>query len=206
MPNSTSARALSDSPGFQVTPYRQNRHIHADPLSNTLEFLPTTIFTGLIHNALMLGFDLRDLARCGTDSLSPLHRPSTPQDDPKALIASAMSSFPTVPPESLRPTLTQILIPHHPSLDLLPWPELRDKAIMLSAAMPEIFNVWDMKVDIYARGGLNKLSVRTGRDGRMRSCPPWEKTSWVAEPWFLRKWSMVVDADRELLSGGQSLA
>ncbi|KAM6476782.1 hypothetical protein HDV62DRAFT_374511 [Trichoderma sp. SZMC 28011] len=44
--------------------------------------------------------------------------------------------MPSAMPANLRPTLSQLLIPHHASLDLIPLPLLRERAIMLSAAMP----------------------------------------------------------------------
>ncbi|KAI8956152.1 hypothetical protein F4801DRAFT_4047 [Xylaria longipes] len=34
-------------------------------------------------------------------------------------------------PEVWRPTLSQLTIPHHPVIDLLPWPSVRDRIIML---------------------------------------------------------------------------
>ena len=167
-----------------------------------MEFLHSTIIHALLHNALILGFDLEYIASCNAHTSSPLHRPSLPHDDPETILAASVKSLPTTPPEFLKPTLTQVLIPHHPSLDLIPLPELRDRAITLSAAMPGVFNVWEMKLDIYRRGGLRKLDVRKGKDGKSRSCPPWEKSSWVAAPWFLQKWRIIIDEDRQQLSGG----
>lgn len=171
-----------------------------DPHANAIEFLPTTIFTSLLHNAIALGFDLDELTSCGVGGLSPFYHPATPQDDPNALVSAATLNLPRAPPEHLRPTLTQVLIPHHPSLDLIPLPKLRDRAISLSAAMPHIFNMWELKLDIYTRGGLGIQKHRVDRDGKTRICRPWERSSWVAAPWFLRKWSMIVDEEREQLS------
>ena len=164
----------------------------ANPSANALQFLPTTIFSAILHNTLSLGFDPQDLITCGADCISPFYHPSTAQDDPAALLASATLRLPAGTPEHLRPSLTQIVVPHHPSFDLIPLPQLRDRAIMLSAAMPDIFNLWELKLDIYQRGGL---SVR-------RQSQPWDKSSWVAAPWFLAKWSMIVAEEREHLSEG----
>lgn len=171
-----------------------------DPMANALEFLPTTVFGACLHNALALGVDLGDLATCSPGGISPFYRPSTPADDPATLLSCALLSLTRKPPPYLLPTLTQILIPHHPSLDLIPLPHLRDQAIMLSASMPQVFNMWELKLDIYQRGGLVMLKKRMGNNGKMKSCQPWEKSSWVATPWFLRKWNMVVDGEREQLS------
>ncbi|KAL6862537.1 hypothetical protein ACO1O0_002771 [Amphichorda felina] len=167
----------------------------ADPHANALQFLPTTSFSAILHNIQSLGLDPQDIITCRPDCLSPFYRPSTPQDDPTALLTSTILTLPARAPEHLRPTLTQILVPHHPSFDLIPLPQLRDRAIMLSAAMPEIFNLWELKLDIYQNGGL---SVRRHRDGR--DSAPWDKTSWVAEPWFLSKWTMIVAEERDYLA------
>lgn len=41
-------------------------------------------------------------------------------------------------PDNLRPTSTQLTTPHHPSLDILPWPSVRDKLIKMFD-LPEEF-------------------------------------------------------------------
>ncbi|KAI1918554.1 hypothetical protein LOZ58_002462 [Ophidiomyces ophidiicola] len=41
-------------------------------------------------------------------------------------------------PENFRPTPTQRLIPHHPVLDLLPWPTVRDKLIQVFSLPPHL--------------------------------------------------------------------
>ncbi|VUC35358.1 unnamed protein product [Clonostachys rosea] len=168
-----------------------------DPLANTQEFFETTFFSAILNNALSLGFDLETIADCSIECMSPFYRPTTPQDDPVALLASAISDLAIEPPVYLRPTLAQVLIPHHASLDLIPLPNLRDRAIMLSAAMPTVFNIWELKVDIYERGGL---AVSKGNGRGWRGSQPWQRESWVAAPWFLRKWSMCLEAEREQLS------
>jgi hypothetical protein len=168
-----------------------------DPRANTQEFLETTVCSAILHNGLSLGFDLETIADCSIECMSPFYRPTTPQDDPVALLASAISHLAVEPPVYLRPTLAQVLIPHHASLDLIPLPNLRDRAIMLSAAMPTVFNIWELKVDIYERGGLG---VSKGNGRGWRGNQPWQRESWIAAPWFLRKWSMFLEDDKEQLS------
>ncbi|CAH0057723.1 unnamed protein product [Clonostachys solani] len=168
-----------------------------DPQANTQEFFETTFFSAILNNALSLGFDLETIADCSIECMSPFYRPTTPQDDPVALLASAISDLAIEPPVYLRPTLFQVLIPHHASLDLIPLPNLRDRAIMLSAAMPTVFNIWELKVDIYERGGLG---VSKGNGRGWRGNQPWDRESWVAAPWFLRKWSMCLEGEKEQLS------
>ncbi|KAL6249897.1 hypothetical protein RBB50_003753 [Rhinocladiella similis] len=40
-------------------------------------------------------------------------------------------------PQNLRPTQAQLSIPHHPAIDLLPWPSVRDRLIHVLAQPPE---------------------------------------------------------------------
>ncbi|KAJ5895693.1 hypothetical protein N7495_007384 [Penicillium taxi] len=99
---------------------------------------------------------------------SPFYRPdATPQDDPAMLLPTALECA-TLPsssvPVSLHPTLAQILIPHHASLDLIPSPHFRDSAIMVAAALPQFSNLWELKVDLYTRGGLMLMR---------NPCAPW---------------------------------
>ncbi|KAI6784598.1 uncharacterized protein J7T54_006643 [Emericellopsis cladophorae] len=174
----------------------------ADPSCNTLEFLPTIIFGACLHNAAALGWDAEQLATCSPHGISPFYRPTTPETNPQTLLASLIINLPGQTPPHLRPTLTQVVVPHHPSLDLIPLPHLRDRAIMLSAALPTVFNLWELKLDIYVKGGLVMLKTTRSNDHRKRTCQPWDKSSWIAERWFLRKWTMLVD--EELLSLGRT--
>lgn len=48
----------------------------------------------------------------------------------------AMTMMPL--PSNLQPTLNQLSIPHHPIIDLLPWPSVRDRMIMVLSQPPEV--------------------------------------------------------------------
>jgi hypothetical protein len=78
------------------------------------------------------------------DAVSPFYRgPHTPSSSLSSL--SSMSSSPSSAssgsdldldidlslPIHLHPTRTQLLLPHHPILDILPWPSTRDKLIQI---------------------------------------------------------------------------
>ncbi|KAJ4263236.1 hypothetical protein NW764_016186 [Fusarium oxysporum] len=172
---------------------------------NMLQFTPTAIFTSCLANAASLGFDLSRIADCSVEHISPFYQPSLSTTlDHTALVqagSTILSSFNnTKIPVHLRPTMAQILIPHHISLDLIPLPFLRERAIMLSAAMPHLFNNWELKLDIYDKGGLTiwKLKHERGLNGR-DSYPPWDMKSWEAAPWFLKKWCMLMGKEYDKL-------
>ncbi|KAJ4128039.1 hypothetical protein NW768_008323 [Fusarium equiseti] len=173
-----------------------------DVYLNMLQFFPTAFFGSCLANATSLGFDLDLVADCNADNVSPFFQPSISAAlNCRALGSAFISSFNnTNVPLHLRPTMAQILIPHHISLDLVPLPFLRERAIMASAALPSTFNIWEMKLDIYARGGLTTWRLGSGMGEKSKdSYPPWDMKSWEAAPWFLNKWCMVMGKDYEMI-------
>ncbi|RGP77777.1 hypothetical protein FLONG3_4071 [Fusarium longipes] len=176
-----------------------------DVYLNMLQFFPTAFFGSCLANAASLGFDLKLVANCSAEQLSPFYQPTLSNElDRSALVqrgSGLQSSFNnTSIPEHLRPTMAQILIPHHVSLDLIPLPFLRERAIMLSAALPHTFNAWELKLDVYERSGLTIWRLGSGKGSMSRdSYPPWDMKSWEAAPWFLAKWCAVIGDEYEKL-------
>lgn len=154
----------------------------ANLLKNKLEIDRDTIWRAVFTNAISLGFDIVQLMDCQTNYTSPFYRSINPIDRPRDLVASALNpSFPL----HLRPTMAQILIPHHASLDLIPIPLLRERVIMMSFAHPEEFSLLDFKQDIYGRRAL--FCQCEGPDG---SYQPWDSRRWRMQLWFLKKWKL----------------
>lgn len=81
--------------------------------------------------------------------------------------------------------MAQMLVPHHASLDLIPLPLLRDRVIMFSFAMPEVYNLWDLKLDIYVRHGL---TLKVDR----KDYQSWDRRAWEMKSWFGEKWGVTV--------------
>ncbi|PNP78964.1 hypothetical protein FNYG_07829 [Fusarium nygamai] len=174
-----------------------------DLYMNMLQFSPAAIFTSCLTNALSLGLDPSVIANCSVEHISPFYQPNLSSTLNHAALIQAgstiLSTFNnTSIPVHLRPTMAQILIPHHTSLDLIPIPFLRERAIMLSAAMPHVFNNWELKLDIYERGGLTiwRLKGENVRD----TYPPWDMKSWEAAPWFLKKWCMLMGREYDKMN------
>ncbi|KAF5708296.1 hypothetical protein FGLOB1_6511 [Fusarium globosum] len=169
-----------------------------DLYMNMLQFSPAAIFTSCLTNALSLGLDPSVIANCSVEHISPFYQPnlSSTLNHPALIQAGSniLSTFDnTSIPIHLRPTMAQILIPHHTSLDLIPIPFLRERAIMLSAAMPHVFNNWELKLDIYERGGLTIWRLKHEKGESVRDTyPPWDMKSWEAAPWFMKKWCMLM--------------
>ncbi|KAF5586195.1 hypothetical protein FPCIR_8046 [Fusarium pseudocircinatum] len=174
-----------------------------DLYMNMLQFSPAAIFTSCLSNALSLGLDPSVIANCSVEHISPFYQPNLSSTlNHVALIqagSTILSTFNnTSIPVHLRPTMAQILIPHHTSLDLIPIPFLRERAIMLSAAMPHAFNNWELKLDIYERGGLKIWRLKG--DGGRDTYPPWDMKSWEAAPWFLKKWCMLMGREYDKMN------
>ncbi|RBR20859.1 hypothetical protein FVER53590_29253 [Fusarium verticillioides] len=176
-----------------------------DLYMNMLQFSPAAIFTSCLTNALSLGLDPSAIANCSVEHISPFYQPNLSSTlDHAALVqagSSILSTFNnTSIPIHLRPTMAQILIPHHTSLDLIPIPFLRERAIMLSAAMPHAFNNWELKLDIYERGGLTIWRLKGERDSGRNTYPPWDMKSWEAAPWFLKKWCVLMGREYDKMN------
>lgn len=98
-----------------------------------------------------------------------------------------ISTPPTTVPPDLHPTPSQLAHPHHPFLDLIPFPWFRHRAIALAALDPSAYDPWELKKDILD-GGLKCWKSRARSAGQ-----PWDRRSWEVEPWFLKKWGWLIE-------------
>ncbi|KAB8263307.1 hypothetical protein BDV32DRAFT_119166 [Aspergillus pseudonomiae] len=92
-------------------------------------------------------------------------------------------------PSSLQPTTIQRTILHHPWLDLLPVPEMRNNLILAEDSYDETQLCLDMK---------GAVSVSTSQTGIIVWRDPWDASGWeVTEP-FARSWGWVIRGCRDL--------
>jgi hypothetical protein len=87
-------------------------------------------------------------------------------------------------PPSLKPTVIQRSIPHHPWLDLLPVPRMRDNLIRAGDFEEETQLCLDMK------GGANARSERTGI---IVWSDPWDPAGWEVTESFASSWGWVIE-------------
>ncbi|KAL4867804.1 hypothetical protein BDV12DRAFT_197816 [Aspergillus spectabilis] len=172
----------------------------ANPYTNTLTTNNTSFLTACAYNAACLGISIERFSSYDCMSLcSPFYRSTPTSTDPKSLLAGVIAANPFVPTH-LRPTLPQILIPHHPVFDLIPLPGLRSRAIILSASVPHLVSMVELKVDIID-GGLvcwgGKEGYVGGREKRKGAGggQPWDFRSWKVAPWFWEKWKLLLDGE-----------
>ena len=96
---------------------------HIFPDESLIHVLGFNLLKGCLDIAKRMNID--DLL-WSLDSLSPFTVP--------ALSGPSFEHLPV----NLRPTQTQVLVPHHPMFDILPWPTVRNKLIMVFSQPPEL--------------------------------------------------------------------
>ncbi|KAM3449055.1 hypothetical protein MY3296_007253 [Beauveria thailandica] len=96
-------------------------------------------------------------------------------------------------PPTWQPTATQIMMPHHPFLDFLPWPSVRDKVI-------EIFSLPERSRPPSAAGptGLANLAydIEDSSEGvRIYGDDPYDPAYWEVGQLFFQRWWFLFDRD-----------
>jgi hypothetical protein len=128
------------------------------------------------QNARAIGLTLETIMR--PDCTSPFNVSSS--------TATALPPGSFIPPD-LRPTSYQICFPHHPFIDLIPFPWFRDRVIALSSLHPPPLDRLQLKKDILSEGLICwKSRARSGGQ-------PWDRRSWEVAPWFLEKWGWLIE-------------
>ncbi|TEY43463.1 hypothetical protein BOTCAL_0370g00130 [Botryotinia calthae] len=82
-------------------------------------------------------------------------------------------------PPSSRPTDVQIQIPHHPWIDCLPVPQMRQNLIRAG----DTFDVMEICGDL-----IGLFSAGTGRTGMIIWGEPWDVAGWEVTEGFLERW------------------
>ncbi|KAJ6112505.1 hypothetical protein N7512_007829 [Penicillium capsulatum] len=138
---------------------------------------------------------------CADESISPFFRFSADATDDSmeaTMIKSVQAIFKTLKPD-MRPSREQISIKHHPCVDIIPFPTLRNNLIRHQADIDEDEFLVDMLTGLVCWGGAGL----SRRDRQEASCistgTPWDSRSWEAKEWFLQKyWALIGGEDSEL--------
>ncbi|KAE8364406.1 hypothetical protein BDV27DRAFT_172433 [Aspergillus caelatus] len=185
------------------------------PDDHLLQVPSLTLLSAAVRVAQRLGIGdcLWDIA-----AVSPFHRPRvytqpSTSSPPCSLPPSSTSSTiqtsdpsqtsdggdtnnidPETLPEHLRPTRTQVLISHHPILDLLPWPTVRDKLI-------QVFN---LPVNLRPKSAQDPMGLvrlvydmeDVGGEGiRVHSSDPFEVAGWEIGQLMFERWWWAFETD-----------
>ena len=140
-------------------------------LSSLIKF---NVYRALRENNESLRFDMTWRSE---DGLSPFLRPDE-------FASNGTPSYPA----HLAPTKLQLTITHHPWIDLLPFPAMRDNILKLG----EEYDDWPLCYDILED---------TSKDysGLIVWGSPWDPNSWEVTEEFARRWTWVLRDCVELL-------
>ncbi|KAB8202071.1 hypothetical protein BDV34DRAFT_201497 [Aspergillus parasiticus] len=147
---------------------RKDYALGSPRVDQLLTLIQFNVFRALVDNTSMLRFTMDWLEE--EEAISPWY-------------ASEFESPISLCPTSLRPTLLQQEIPHHPWIDLFPIPQMRDNLLQRYGDFDETALCNDL-VDFY--------DVSNDETGLIVWRTPWHPTGWEVSETFLRKWHWVV--------------
>ncbi|KAF7919350.1 uncharacterized protein EAE97_011682 [Botrytis byssoidea] len=140
------------------------------PRSDTLLVLvKVNVFRALISNSITLGIPSDVITN--DNATSAFCPPSVGVNGILAL------------PPTLRPTDLQTQIPHHPWIDCLPVPQMRQNLIRAG----NTYDVMDLCGDL-----VGLFSAGTGRTGMVIWGEPWDVAGWEVTEGFLERWGWTI--------------
>ncbi|KAL4796534.1 hypothetical protein BDV19DRAFT_388042 [Aspergillus venezuelensis] len=182
----------TSTPTFSDCLQTSESSIFTFPDDSLLEVPRVKLLNAAMQVALRLGVAdmLWDLT-----AISPFYKENPAEKDIcLALTSSSSSSSPETEPQytslptHLCPTKSQLLLPHHPMLDILPWPSTRDKLIQIfnfpphlrPAAARDPMGLLGFAYDMEDEGGEG---IRVG-NGDVFEPDGWEIGQVVFERWW----------------------
>ncbi|GKT65560.1 hypothetical protein ColTof4_03674 [Colletotrichum tofieldiae] len=149
-----------------------------DPLSDSLlPLVQFNLFRGLMENMKTLGITMPMV--CDDDCLSPFG------SDPMYNIHTRWTL-----PFFLKPTETQLTAAHHPWLDLLPLPRMRDNLIKAG----EDWDDEELCLDLIGNG-----DAPSGQGGMILWGEPWDPNNWEVTEDFVEKWRWILEGCEEMI-------
>ncbi|KAH8684065.1 hypothetical protein BGZ61DRAFT_519676 [Ilyonectria robusta] len=167
----------------EIDNFAQRAHQDYSHGTLRLEHLHTLIrlnvLNAISHNAALLRFRFQGL--CRPELVSPFYL------DARHLPNTAPTAAHTCP-EWLRPTVLQVAVRHHPWIDLIPFPRMRDNILRALAA-----GLLDNK-----ELGFDILDVAVANDRRNTASlivwgEAWDPRGWEASVPFLQKWGWLLE-------------
>lgn len=134
------------------------------------------VFRAFIYNSMILGFSTEEALE--EEALSPFTNPT----DLK------IATLPSLP-SSLRSTKLQCRIPHHPWIDMLPLPEMRDNLLRAGDAFDEVKLCTEL---------VGFHSTSTSRSGMVLWAEPWDPSAWEVTEDFLWDWGWTIKGCEKL--------
>ncbi|KAK1513786.1 hypothetical protein CABS01_07192 [Colletotrichum abscissum] len=158
--------------------HESRRSPNPDPMSDSLiPLVQFNLFRGLMENMRTLGITMPMI--CDDDCVSPFG------SDPMYNANTAWNV-----PYFLKPTETQLTTIHHPWLDFLPLPRMRDNLIKAG-------DDWDdeaLCLDMVGDG-----DAPSGKGGMILWGEPWDPNSWEVTEDFVEKWRWILEGCEEII-------
>lgn len=187
LPSLPSSPAPSSSHSSSATSFSPSSSLSSPPNNPSSDSysLPVSELT-ILRGATSIAARLNILSILwGIDFVSPYAL--TPLDTPVSLPDPA-----TLPP-NLRPTTMQLSVPHHPVLDILPWPSVRDKLILIFSIPAE-----QRPAVAASPTALAELAydLEDSTEGvRIWGDDPYDDQNWEVGQKFWERWWWALDSD-----------
>jgi hypothetical protein len=157
-----------------------------DPRINNFRIKQVLFTAACVANAAALGFSYEATTCDNTES--PFFQASVSEDNAKTICLNSFQEL----KEHLRPCPTQLVLAHHPYIDVLPFPTFRERLIKLAYTDSPMIDEDDLCSDLENDGLICWGSSLGGGSAATGSGAPWDIRSWEAQPWFLRKWWILI--------------
>lgn len=179
-PNATYRMNREESPEqtHRLFPETRSEQHLPDLHMNTIQLTTISFVTACFANAGMLG--LSPEALCDFATQSPFYQTTN------------TGQFSHIKP-LLQPSTTQLNNPHHPYLDILPFPAFRNRVIRLLQIQPPPFDPAQLCNDLKNDGIICWGSAKRNKRDSVGSGVPWDIRSWEIRDWFLKKWWILFD-------------
>lgn len=146
---------------------------------------------------LLLGLTRLNIIRALHSNLEVLgYIPAQLDDDSESMFSGASPrdshlNGAALPP-ALQPTEIQRLVPHHPWLDLIPIPKLRDNLILAGDLIDDIKLCHDLCGNSVSRVAPKHSSEANGETGLIVWKDPWDPSGWEITETFFRNWGWIL--------------
>ena len=165
----------------------QNRNRHPpeslpDIYKNNIRIKQFLFVAALAANAESLGLNIEITTQ--RNAVSPFFKASMSEEVAKAACTTEFSNLKT----NLQPCASQMIYRHHPYIDLLPFPTFRERIIKLNYTETPMIDERELCKDLQNDGLICWGSSLGGGSSVTGSGSPWDIRSWEAQPWFLKKW------------------
>ncbi len=151
--------------------------IGSPTIDHLLVLVKFNVFRAMLSNGIDLGYQ----AGKGLDDENALSPFSEPSNSARVLL---------VPP-SLQPTNLQRRIPHHPWIDTIPIPRMRDNFLRAGDTYDD---------DALCSDLVGFCNEPTGRTGMILWGEPWDPNAWEITEEFVKYWGWTIRGCKELVN------